>query len=599
MNKKLLLFSCLLITCSHMYSQKKATADKRLAGVDTTINNLLRDWHAAGCAIAIVEKNKVLFAKGFGYKDYEKKIPATENTIFAIGSCSKAFTSSLLGMLEKDGKLELDKPVQEYLPELKFHNETLTNHVTARDMMSHRTGLPRHDYSWYGSSTTRDSLIYRIRFLEPSAELRQRWQYNNFMFLAQGALAEKLYGKKWEQLVKEKILDPLGMTRSNFSVTDLQKDADFTYGYKEQKDSVVRMDYMNIDPIGPAGSINSSAKEMANWAIAWINGGKLNGKEVIPASYVAQAISPQMVVGGLPSSEMPDIFGSDYGLGWFIQSYRGHYLVHHGGNIDGFSAMTAFFPTDSIGIVVLVNQNGSPLPYLIRNIIADKMLGLKYRNWSKLQKDAIAKNKTMNKDKQNVDSLNQKKNTKPSHPLSDYAGAFENPGYGTIQIRLNKDTLWADYNNSQGKIFLKHYHYDVFNIESTANNEDQPKSKLRFNTDNKGEISSLEIPFEPSVKDIEFTRLPPAIAIAKSDLQMYVGDYQLGGIVVKVYIRGENTLMVLVPGQPDYELVPSKKHEFDLKILKGYSVKFDVSDKNVASALSFIQPNGVFKATRK
>ncbi|HYE53475.1 MAG TPA: serine hydrolase domain-containing protein, partial [Chitinophagaceae bacterium] len=314
--RPIVLFIGILI-CATTFGQ----ADKRLQGIDTFVNRVLKDWHAAGCAVAVVEKNKIIFAKGFGYKDYEKKIPATENTQFAIGSCSKAFTASLLGMLVKDGKLDLDKPVSNYLPELKFYNEFLTDHVTARDMMCHRTGLPRHDYSWYGADVPRDSLLYRIRFLEPSFSLRERWQYNNFMFLAQGVLAEKLYGRKWEELVRSKIFEPLGMNRSNFSVMDMQKDSDFTFGYREQKDSVVRMEYLNIDPIGPAGSINSTVKDMANWVITWINGGKFNGKEILPASYVNQAMSAQMVVGAaLPSKDIPDVHMSSYGLGWIVSS---------------------------------------------------------------------------------------------------------------------------------------------------------------------------------------------------------------------------------------------------------------------------------------
>jgi len=166
--------------------------DKRLDGLDTFINRMLKDYHAVGCAVAVVEKNKVILVKGYGYRDREKKLPVTEETLFAIGSCSKAFTSSLLGILTQDAKLDLDKPVITYLPELRFYNEGLSEQVTTRDMMSHRTGLPRHDYSWYGATVQRDSLLHRIRFFEPSAKLRERWQYNNFMFLAQGSLAEKL-----------------------------------------------------------------------------------------------------------------------------------------------------------------------------------------------------------------------------------------------------------------------------------------------------------------------------------------------------------------------------------------------------------------------
>ena len=589
--------SCLLQTA---FTQ---TGDKRLAGIDTFINRVLKDWRAPGVAIAVVDRNKVLLAKGFGYKDYAQKSPVTENTLFAIGSCSKAFTSSLLGMLVKDGKLDLDKPVHDYLPELKFYNDYLTLHVTARDMMCHRTGLPRHDYSWYGAKTTRDSLIYRIRFLEPNAELRQRYQYNNFMFLAQGVLAEKLYGKKWEVLVKEKIFDPLGMNNSDFSVNDLQKASDFSFGYREHKDSVLKMDYMNIDPVGPAGSINSSATDMSRWLITWINGGKYNGREVLPASYVADAMSSQMSIGGaLPSKEVPDVSFANYGLAWSLVSYRAHYRVEHGGNIDGFSATTCFFPADSIGIVVLVNQNTSPVPGIIRNTIADKMLGLPYRDWNKFQKDALARNQQGARLRQSTDSVNRKPNTKPSHALQDYAGAYDNPGYGRIQILAKNDTLWAEYNSSNGKTYLEHYHYDVYKVRSTDPTNDRgdgDANKVRFIVNNKGEVATIETQMEPAVKDIVFTKLPPSITVDKSQLQKYTGEYDLDKIIIKVYIKGDNTLMVLVPGQPDYELVPTKKDEFDFKTLKGFSVKFEMNQNGEATAATFIQPNGTFRASRK
>lgn len=574
--------------------------DHRLLGIDSTIERILKEWHAPGCAIAVVEKNKVVYVKGYGYKDYEKKTPVTEHTLFAIGSCSKAFTASLMGLLQKDGKLDIDKPVYRYLPELEFYNTDLTNHVTVRDMMTHRTGLPRHDYSWYGSTAPRDSLLFRIRFLEPSAALREKWQYNNFMFLAQGVVAEKLYGKKWEDIVREKIFLPLEMKHSNFSVNDLQKAPDFTYGYKEVKDSVLKMDYMNIDPIGPAGSINSSASEMANWLKAWIQGGQYNGKEVIPASYVQQAIAGQMVVpGGLPGKDMPDVHGSEYGFGWFISSYRGHYLVQHGGNIDGFSANTGFYPTDSIGIVVLVNQNGSPVPSIIRNVISDRIFGLTSKNYSAIIKDAIAKSKSANISKGSTDSLNRKTGTKPSHSLSDYSGRYHHPGYGYITIKNLRDTLRVQYNSSKEKLFLDHYHYDIFNIRSIEDEENNSASKINFLTNNKGEIGSFETSLEPAVKDILFTRVPDEIKLTVSTLNKYVGEYELPGMLAKVYIRGENTLMLLVPGQPDYELVPVKEHEFDIKNLKGFSVKFSVDKEGRVEHASFIQPNGIFKAIRK
>jgi CubicO group peptidase (beta-lactamase class C family) len=229
-----------LAAITFLQSTQAQTTDKRLAGLDTFINRMLKEWSAAGVTIAVVEKNKVLLAKGYGHKDYENKVPVTENTLFAIGSCTKAFTSSLLSFPMKDGKLDLDKPVNSYLPELRFIKDEMTNNITTRDMMCHRTGLPRHDLVWYSAKTKRDSLIYAIRYFEPSAPLRQTWQYNNFMFLAQGVLAEKLSGKKWEELIKEKHFTPLGMNASNTSMNDHQKAPDFSFGYREDEGKVIK-----------------------------------------------------------------------------------------------------------------------------------------------------------------------------------------------------------------------------------------------------------------------------------------------------------------------------------------------------------------------
>ncbi len=597
---KMIFISSLLLLSLNVLSQPPV--DKRLAGLDTFVIKVLKDWHAPGVAIAVVEKNKVVYTGGFGYRDYEKKLPVTENTLFAIGSCTKAFTASILGMLVKEGKVDLDKPVRNYLPELKFQNEYTNDHATLRDMMSHRTGLPRHDASWYGSTASRNELLARIQYQEPSAELREKYQYNNFMFMSQGMLIEKITGKSWEENMKERILIPLGMNNTDLSVMDIEKSPDHSLAYSLKQDSVIySIPYRNIDAIGPAGSVNSCAKDMATWLITWINDGKFNGKEIIPASYRSQAITMQMATGGgLPGPENPDIHLEGYGLAWGIGSYRGHYRVIHGGGIDGFISSTGFFPSDSIGIFVVTDQGGPTA--VIRNFIADRMLKLSYRNWNKQQLDADAKAKTAAKSAPNSDSLNRKPNTKPSHPFNDYNGVYENKGYGSIKIFMEKDTVWIDYNEAgqRTKSYLQHYHYDVFRIRSTEETEESKEAlKVRFSTGTNGEITSLETQTEPAVKDVVFEKLPPVMKIEKNELQKYVGDYDLNGATVKVYIRGENTLMVFVPGQPDYELVPAKKDEFNLKIIKGYSVRFDLSDKNEVTGLTFIQPNGNFPAKRK
>ncbi|MBY0480215.1 MAG: serine hydrolase [Chitinophagaceae bacterium] len=609
MIKKTSLAVLLLAVCFFTNAQKKTKSPNeadRFAGLDTTFERILKDWHAAGFAVAVVEKDKLIYAKGFGYRDIENKIPVTPNTLFAIGSCTKAFTASVLGILQKDGKLELNKPVRNYLPELKFFNDNMNNQILLSDLMSHRTGLPRHDYSWYAfPSTSRDSLMKRIQFMEPSFGVRERWQYNNFMFLLQGLVAEKITGTSWENNVREKIFKPLGMNSSNFSVLDLQKNKDAAIGYGLKKDSIIKkLDYYNINAMGPAGSINSNVLEMANWVNTWINGGKFNGKEIIPASYLNEAMGSQMVIGnGAPTKERTDVFFSNYGFGWMLASYKGHYRVEHGGNIDGFSASTCFFPTDSIGIVVLSNQNGSALPSIIRNTIADRLLKLPYFDWSADQKKAIAKAKAIEKEAEKNKSTNQKQNTHTSHPLKDYEGLYNHPGYGTFEVSLINDSLFCKL--GKDVLWLRNYHYDIFEpfgkdpvdgIDTT----DKSPLRVQFQMNEAGDISHIQMAIEPTLPPLKFTKTPKPKEITADELKKYVGDYDIAGAAIaKVYIKDNKTLYVLVPGQPDYELIPVDKDKFSIKVASGYFVQFDINDKGESSGLTFIQPNGNFKAKKK
>lgn len=585
-----------------LISFSQPPTDTRLKGLDTFALRILKEWNAPGVTIAVVEKNKVIYTGGFGYRDYEKKLPVTENTLFAIGSCTKAFTASILGMLAKDGKIDLDKPVRNYLPELKFQNEYTNAHATLRDMMCHRTGLPRHDNSWYGSTASRSELLARIQYQEPSFELREKFQYNNFMFMAQGMVIEKITGKSWEQNMRERILQPLGMNNTNLSVIDLEKTADRSLAYATENNKPKVIPYRNIDAIGPAGSVNSCAKDMANWLLTWVNNGKFNDKEIIPSGFRSQAMTAQMVTGGgLPGPENPDLHTSAYGLAWGMSSYRGHYRVEHSGGIDGFSTSTSFFPSDSIGIFVVTNQ-GTPTTS-IRNFIADRMLKLSYRNWGKTQLADKLKADSTAKTIPNTDSLNKKPGTKPSHEWKDYTGTFENKGYGKMRVYGERDTAWVDYNEAgqRTKSFLEHYHYEVFRIRSTEEKEENKDApKLRFMTGNNGKVISVEIQMEPAVKDIVFEKVPEEIEVKKGDLKKYEGDYELApGVFAKFYIKNEKTLYAFIEGQPEYELIPTGKNIFDLKVLKGYSVQFEENEKGDILSVSFIQPDGTFKAIKK
>ncbi|RZK40306.1 MAG: serine hydrolase [Pedobacter sp.] len=584
-----------LFTSFNTFSQTK-----ELSNLDSLMHIVLKDQSAAGFAVAVVKGDEVIYSKGFGYRDIENKKPVTSNTLFAIGSSTKAFTSSLIGLLQKEEKLKLDDKAVTHLPKLRFYSQEMDSQITIRDLMSHRTGLSRYDYSWLLFNTAnRDSIIQRVKFMQPTAPVRQKWLYNNFMFLAQGMIVEKITGKTWEQNIKEKFFDPLGMTRSNTDINAFKNDGDAALPYLTNDSLNKKIDYYNINGMGPAGSINSSVNDMTNWLKLWIAGGMFNKKEVIPSSYIRDAASSHMVMsGGLPSKHS-DVHISNYGLGWMLSSYRGHYLVEHGGNINGFSASVGFFPTDRIGIVVLTNQNGSVLPDVVRNSIADRLLKLNLIDWNGEAKAAKVAEALAQKQSDDNGKVKPILNTKPSHALKDYEGAFENPAYGTIKISAKDNGLYAQVGSE--KLWLKHQHYDVFEPKSVDKNGkiDTALSKNLFNFlgNQEGKISMLTFQLEPDNKPVVFDFKPEVKVLSIKELEKYTGEYILGQATVKVYLKG-STLMVHVPGQPDYETVPTEDHTFDLKVLKGYSVKFELVAQKV-TALSFIQPNGTFKATKK
>jgi CubicO group peptidase (beta-lactamase class C family) len=571
------------------YSQ---TWEEKLKSLEPYLEKAMKDWQVPGVGIAVVHKDKLIYAKGLGLRDVEKKLPVTPQTIFAVGSCTKAFVGFGIGQLTEAGKLDWNKPIRTYLPDFQLHNDFATQQMTAIDLLCHRSGLPRHDFMWYGSDFSRREIYERLRFLEPSFDFRTKWQYQNLMFMTAGYLIEKVSGKTWEQYTQQNIFEPLGMKTANFSVTETPKSADFALPYISKNDKITLMPFRNIDAMGPAGSINANVEEMANWMIMQLNGGKFQGKELISSSILAQTHTPQMAMGVGLSEET---FYSLYAMGWFVNQYRGHLRVEHGGNIDGFSANVGLFPKDSLGIVVLTNVNGNLLTTIARNMIIDKLLNLSEIDWNKRLLDDRNKNREEAKKKDATSDPNQKKGTSPSHPLADYAGKYEHPAYGIADIKFDGKQLNVDFHTLKSP--LAHYHYDIF----VASDEDNfNKNKFQFGMNDKGDIDDFKIQLEPSVEAVTFTRKIEPKKLTKDELSKYLGEYELSGVVIKVELKGENTLTLTVPGQPTYELITRKLHEFDLKDLKGYSTIFNWDNKKTkVIEVVFNQPNGVFTAKKK
>lgn len=587
----------LLFIGSSTFAQTKVNEKN----IDKKLNELLKTTQAVGFSVAVVKGNEVVYAKGFGYKDLEKKSKVDANTLFPIGSTSKAFTTALLGIMEEEKGLSFTDSPRKYLPELEFYNDELNSKITILDMVSHRTGLPRHDYSWYLFPVDdKNELLARVQYHEPFTGVREQWYYNNFMYLAQGLITEKLTGKSWEDNIREYFFKPLNMTTSNLTIDELQKESNISKGYALEKFTTnTELPYYNIAAISPAGSINSSANEMANWLKIWLNDGKLNDKQVLPKKYIDKATNPLMLVGsGIADKQFPDQHLNSYGYAWFTSSYKGHYRLEHGGNIDGFTANVSFFPTDDIGIVVLANQDGSALPTLVRNAISDEVLKLNATDWVKYYQKKVDQAKKQQETAKKNEAENKKSNTTPTHKLADYTGKYNHPGYGDINLVVENDTLWAKF--ARETAFLQHTHYDIFKPLFVQNNTidyDQSTGfNFNFKTNDIGDIEAVQLKLEPTLDPLVFKRSPAELSVSTESLEKHVGVYLLSGAELKVHIVKEY-LTLSVPNQPDYTLIPVKENEFSLKGISGYKVLFESKDGKTNLVLQ--QPNGVFTATKK
>jgi CubicO group peptidase (beta-lactamase class C family) len=473
------------------------SAPPSLNGFDNVVEQVMKEWKVPGIAVAIVKDGKIVYAQGYGYRDVKRQLKVTPDTLFAIGSCSKAFTAAALGMLVDEKKLEWDKSVRTYLPELMLHDEYATAHIRPRDLVSHQSGLPRHDLVWYGSPLTRKDLLARLHYLEPSAPLHAKYQYNNLMFMTAGVLVERLAGTTWEEFVQQRIFAPLGMRNSNFSVTAMQKAADYSLPYGEEKGETKAIPFRNIDEIGPAGSINSSVNEMTNWLALQMNNGKAGDKQIISERSLLETQTPQIVSGG--DLKYDESFYVSYAMGWGVYVYRGHHIIRHGGGIDGFTSNVTVLPKDKLGIVVLTNSS-SPASGLIANVAVDRLLGLSDVPHVQRAKEAEAKGKEAAAKAKADDEAKRKKDTKPTLALSEYAGQFEHPAYQTLTITRDGETLKG---NLHGLPFtLKHYHYDVFQDADGV----LGGLKVAFQMNKAGELDRVAILLEPSVKEIIFTR---------------------------------------------------------------------------------------------
>lgn len=345
------------------------TLDQRLDWLATKLESRRKDLHIPGIALALVKDDKVIFAKGFGEKNVATHDPVTPESIFAIGSSTKAFTSMLCAMMVDQGKMKFDDPITTYLPDFKLNTEEFTKSTTIRDALSHRTGLARIEMTWAANKVSRKEAIAQLRYAEPYAPPRTTFLYSNLMFMTAGdAVAAAGGAESWEAMVQDKILTPLGMT-STTPLTSKAKDDPrraLGYSYVKETGQYRELPMRILDAAAPAGAINSNVLDMSRWIRFLLNKGEFEGKRLIkPDLFDSDLWAQQNAMGP----------GAAYGLGWMLDKWQGKRQVHHGGNIDGYGAMVALLPDEHVGLVLLTNVTATPLQDECKSIAWTALFG--------------------------------------------------------------------------------------------------------------------------------------------------------------------------------------------------------------------------------
>ncbi|MCA1705482.1 MAG: serine hydrolase, partial [Actinobacteria bacterium] len=377
-----------------------------------------------------------------------------------------------------------------------------TESLTPRDLLCHRSGLSRHDWMWQGGRRiSRAEAVALLRYLQPNKPFRSTFQYNNLMYMTAGHLCEVVTGDSWEDLVTRRIFERASMTSSSFSQeSGVATEVSLPYG--KRRGNVTQIPYANEPKfVAPAGGIYSTLTDMMKWLEISLNSGQLGGVSVLSADTVGELFSSQMVIR-IKSTSFTELADDAYGLGWIIGNYRGRKLVHHGGNIDGFSSLVAMLPEDRIGVVILTNRYSSFIPWAVALRAFDELLELEPLPWGKrfFEHQEIGESGG----EEAKARAHPVPGTKPSHPLKAYTGTFSHPAYGSIVVKAERDTLSAEFRML--RVTMPHRHYDTFTFDIKLYENTQLYAS--FLTDPEGNITAVSIPFEPNVESIVFKREP-------------------------------------------------------------------------------------------
>ena len=573
---------------AYLEKERAQLLQSKVAAFTKIVDSMRIKTNVVGIGVAVVFNDSLVIVDGFGHRDLSKKLKVDANTLFAIGSCTKAFTATHLAMLVEEGLLKWEDPIRPLLPGFDMFDPVAGQLINSIDILTHRSGLPRHDLSWYGSSASKEELVSRIKYLEPNESFRSKWQYQNFMYLLAGYLAEKVSGKSWEQSIEERFFQPMSMKHSNTSIPKMAQGSNSALGYRyDMKDSThIHLPYKSLPGIAPAGAINSSARDMAQWLKFNLNLGEVDGNKLMPASAVEFIHKPHMIMPGRKSKEM---MGFAYSLGWMTYAYKGKRVVEHGGNIDGFSALTFMCPDEKLGFVLLTNENGTNLPIMLARYGTDIFLGLEETDWY-ARMIASPNEQEETPAPQKAEPI---PDTKPTHKLDAFSGTYSHPGYGDLIIKQDGDQLFMHFNNLV--LEMSHWHYNTFNAKYELL---EFEVLLTFHLNDKGEVSHLTCPLEISTDPIQFTKKAPSYLSDPSYMLKLVGEYDFDSFKLKVEVTKGGDLQVIIAGQPAERIVPLSDHTYHLQRYKDVIFTFIWDDQENVTGIKLNQMNMVMTGKR-
>ena len=585
-----------LLLCALTVRAQEPDVSKKLEGFDAYMDQLLKDWNTPGIGVGIVINDKLVFAKGYGYRDYGRKLPFTPTTLCPIASNSKLFTAVAAGMLVEQGKLTWDKPVRDAVPTVQFYNDQLNNNVTLRDMLSHRTGVTRHDLIWFKSPFTRKELFEKLKYLEPQQPMRETFLYNNLMFSAVGYIIELKSSKTWENYVRENIFEPLDMNTSTYTISDMLKLPDHGVPYREKRDSFELYQipyYEDTEGVAPAGAIISNINELSHWLGALMNDGSYNGKQVLPPNVLKATMQPAI---GLPNALGEalgywEVLNPDYGMGRQTASYRGHLMTFHGGDLPGFHSQVSFLPNEKIGVIVLViGDHAAPLYNVVSYNVYERLLAMDQTPWSERRLKIRLANKKAGTEARAKAGGDRVPDTKPSHPLSDYAAEYENPAYGIVKIGCKSEQL--DFTFHEFQYPLSHFHYDRFD---TPDDEQYGRFSVNFRTNPQGDISEAVMSIDEA--EVVFTRKPEVLD--PKLLEKLAGTYLTPSQVkFEVLYQPGGGLSLVFPGGPPQKLIQVKRLQFRTP-QSGDTIYEFVLENGQVKALRERDPSGEFSFPRQ